>query len=192
MRHQRQAGLLRDFKRHVERRDPAVAAGAASDAHLDADNEVAIGLGDAATFAQVEQPDIGTFAEHDGGGESVDPCEGNVEIGEDADRRLLDDVVAETVEIARPGAARVDERGGGAARRQRSGIDAERGAAPVDMGVKIDETRRDDEAVDIAHFGTWTRLQPRADLLDAAILEGDVGGAVEVLAWIDDPAALEQ
>ena len=32
------------------------------------------------------------------------------------------------------------------------GIDAERGAAPIDMGVKVDEPGRDDQAGDIAHL----------------------------------------
>ena len=31
------------------------------------------------------------------------------------------------------------------------GIDAERGAAPIDMGVEVDQPRSDDQAGDIAH-----------------------------------------
>ncbi len=47
MTHDRQPGLLGDLERHVERRDPRGAAGMPPDPHLDADDEIAVRLGDA-------------------------------------------------------------------------------------------------------------------------------------------------
>jgi hypothetical protein len=67
------------------------------------------------------------------------PAWRDVQIGEDADLRRLDHVLAEAHEIAGPGGAGVDGGGdaGGAAEFLR--VDAERRAAPVDVGVQVDE-----------------------------------------------------
>jgi hypothetical protein len=55
-------------------------------------------------------------------------------------------MLAEAGEIAGAGAAGID--GGGDARGAAKflGVDAERGAAPIDVGVQVDQPRRDDEA----------------------------------------------
>src|SRR5262249_60229401 len=88
---------------------------------------------------------------------------GEVEIRQDADRRRLDDVPAEAVEIARPGAPRIDEGGGATAPRYFGGVDAERGAAPIDMGVEVDEAGRHDEPGDVAHLGAGRHREVGAD-----------------------------
>ncbi len=84
MRHHRQPDLLGDFQRHVERRDPGSAAGAASEPDLDPDDEVAVGVDDADAFARIDEPQIGRFADHDRGGEGEDPGKRHVEVGQDA------------------------------------------------------------------------------------------------------------
>ncbi len=56
---------------------------------------------------------------------------------------------SETEKIARAGAARIDECGGAAAPGYSIGIDAERSAAPIDVGVQIDQSRGDDPPGDI-------------------------------------------
>ncbi len=123
---------------------------------------------------------------------AIDPGEGEVEIGEDADRRGLDDVMAEAMEIAGPSAAGIDAGGDAAAPRHLGRIDAERGSAPIDMGVQIDQPRRHDEARDVAHLGSRPRREIGADRGDAAVREGNVGDLVDPLARIDDAAAFEQ
>ena len=67
------------------------------------------------------------------------PGKATFKIGQDADRRRLDHVAAEAVEVAGPGAAGIDEGGDAAAARQKLGLDAERRAAPIDMGVQVDQ-----------------------------------------------------
>ena len=64
MRHDRKPDLLGDLDRHVERRDPGSAAGAAPDPHLDPDDEVAVGVDDPDAFARIDEPQIGRFADH--------------------------------------------------------------------------------------------------------------------------------
>ena len=73
--------------------------------------------------------------------EGEDPGERDVEVGQDADRGALDDVRAEAVEVAGPGAAGIDQRGGARALRDRHRLHAEAGAAPVDVGVEVDQPR---------------------------------------------------
>ena len=53
-------------------------------------------------------------------------------------------MLAEAGEIARPGAAGIDAGRDRARAGEIVGVDAERGAAPIDMGVEVDEAGRDD------------------------------------------------
>ena len=75
-----------------------------------------------------------------------------------------------------PGAAGIDEGGDAAGARQKLGLDAERRAAPVDVGVQVDQAGRDDLACDVAHV---LARQIVADGRDLAVREGDVGHLVE-------------
>ena len=115
----------------------------------------------------------------------------DMQVGEDADLARLDHMLAEAREIAGAGAAGVDRRGdaGGAAKFFR--VDAERRAAPIDVGVEIDQPRRDDVAGHVAHIGAGVRLQIVADLRDLAGGEGDVRHRVELLGRVDHPSAAQ-
>ncbi len=97
-------------------------------------------------------------------------------------------MLAEAVEVAGPGAAGIDEGRDAARARDQLGLDAERGAAPVDMGVQVDQARRDDLARDVARV---LARQVVADGGDLAAGEGDVGHPVERLRGIDHAAALQ-
>ena len=86
-------------------------------------------------------------------------------------------MVEKASEIARPRAPRVDERCAPATR-QAARIDAERCAARVDVRMKIDQPRRDDESLDVLD---GIAAQVRADLRDAAVAETDIRDGVEPL-----------
>ena len=55
--------------------------------------------------------------------------------------RRLDHVLAESRQVARPGAAGVDRGRDAAQAAELLGVDAERSAAPIDMGVEVDDAR---------------------------------------------------
>src|SRR5262249_28932957 len=116
-----------------------------ADTDLDADDDVAIGVGDLHRIDRRHQPDLLALADHHPRREGVDAGEGDVEISEDAHRAALNHVLAESRKVAGPGAAGID--GGGHARPAAEifRVDAERGPAPVDVGMYIDETWGDDE-----------------------------------------------
>ena len=103
----------------------------------------------------------------------------------------LDHVLAEAGEVAGAGAAGVDRGGdaGGAAELLR--VDAERGAAPVDVGVQVDEAGRDDEAGHVADVGAGAAFEAWADAGDLAAGKGDVGDGIELLRGVDHPAAAQ-
>ena len=96
---------------------PERARGAAADPHLDADDHVAVGVGDLDRVDRGHQPQILALADHDALGEGVDAGKRDVQVGEDAHLARLDHVLAEAREIAGAGAAGIDRRGdaGGAA-----------------------------------------------------------------------------
>ena len=108
MGHQRQAGLVRDLQRDIERGDTSRPAGRAADAHLDADDHVAVGIRDLDRIPRRQEPHIVALAHHDVAGEAVDAGEGDMQVGEDPHLARIDDVLAEAWEIARSGAAGVD------------------------------------------------------------------------------------
>jgi hypothetical protein len=90
-------------------------------------------------------------------------------------------VLAEACEIAGTGATGVDRGGDARAAAKLLGIDAERGAAPIDMGVQIDEARRDDMAGHLAHIRARIRPQLASDRSYLATGKGDVGYGIESL-----------
>ena len=87
---------------------PEALAGVLADPHLDADDDVAVGVGDLDRLARRHQPEIAAFADHDPPRKGEDAGEGDVQIGEDARLAPLDHMLAEAEEIAGPGAAGVD------------------------------------------------------------------------------------
>ena len=86
-------------------------------------------------------------------------------------------MVEKASEIARPRAPRIDQRGA-TATRQAARIDAERSAAPVNVRMKIDQPRRDDESLDVLD---GIAAEVGADLRDAAVAETDIRDGVEPL-----------
>ena len=150
-------------------------------------------LGHLQAFARVQQAHVAGLADHDGLGEREDAGERDVEIGQDADRRALDHELAKAVEVARPGAAGVDQGGGAGAPRHRLRAHAERGGAPVHVGVEVDQARappaRPSAAmVSAARAGSMRRR----DLGHLAVLERDVVAAVQALRRVDHPAAQDE
>ena len=187
MDHQRQPGGVGDLERDVERHGAGIPRCMHADAHLDAADRVAIGARDLHRVDRRHQPEIAALADHHAFREAVDAGEGDVDERDDAHRRRLDHMFEEAGIVAGPGASRVDERRAAAAR-EPQGIDAERRAAPIDMGVEIDEAGRDDIARDVAQL---CAVQPIADRRDPAVGEADVGDAIDPLRGVDDAAALE-
>ncbi len=112
--------------------------------YLDADDEGAGGLRHPDRVDRVHQPHLFALADHDPMRETVDAGMGDVQIGQNANLARLDDVLAEAREIARAGAAGVDRRGDAGGAAELLGIDAERGSAPINVGVQIDQTGGDD------------------------------------------------
>ncbi len=78
-----------------------------ADAHLDADDDVAIGIGDSNGVDGIHHPHLFALAHHHPLAEAVDAGVGDVEIGQDPHLARLDHMLAEAGEIARPGAARI-------------------------------------------------------------------------------------
>ena len=190
VRHQRQAQLLGDLQRHVQRRDAGGAAGAAADAHLDADDQVRILARDAHALVQVEEQQVRRFADHHGAAEGEDAGKGDVEVGEDAHQRGLDHVLAKAGKVARAGGAGVDERGGAAPPRERLGLDANRRAAPVDVGVQVNHPGDDEATGDIALFLRWF-CDPRRHGGNAAAGEADVTNRIKARCRVDHPASAQ-
>ena len=87
--------------------------------------------------------------------------------------------------VARPRASRIDERRAAAARKAER-IDAERSAAPIDMRMKIDQARRDDQS---GHVLDIIAAELGADLRDAPVAETDIRDRIDPLRRIDDPPA---
>ena len=75
-------------------------------------------------------------------------------------------------------------------RRDLGGVDPERGAAPIDMGVQVDQAGHDDLAGDIDDLRRRRRGSIAADRGDLAVRESDVGDLVAPVRRIDDAAAL--
>ena len=160
-------------------------------AHLDADDEVAVGLRHGDGVDRIHQPDLLALADHDPMREAEDAGVRDMQIGENADLARLDHVLAEAREIARAGAAGVDRRGDAGGAAELLGVDAERGAAPIDVGVQIDQARRDDVTRHVAHVGSRIDLELVSDLGHLAGGEGDIRHGVELLGGVNHPAAAQ-
>ncbi len=109
---------------------------------------------------------------------------------QNADRRRLDDVAAESGEVAGPRASGIDQGGGAAAPGDGGSIDADRGATPIDVGVKIDQPGRDEKTADVA--GVARRLiEALADRDDFACGKSKVASGVDPLRRIDEMSAAQ-
>ena len=97
---------------------------------------------------------------------------------------LLDHMFAETCKVAGAGAAGVDRGRNPGAAAEILGVDAERRAAPIDVGVQIDQPRSDDCAGHVAVVRSLG-VQVGADAGDLAVCEGYVGHGIELLRGID-------
>ncbi|GMO90059.1 hypothetical protein BwSH17_77590 [Bradyrhizobium ottawaense] len=187
MRHQGHADLVGNLERNVERHHPRRARGMQADAHLDADDDIAVGIGHLGRLDRIHQPQFLALADHDPVREAEDAGMRHVQISKDADLARLDHMLAEAGEIAGSGAASVDRRGDAGEAAELLGIDAERGAAPIDMGVEIDQPRRHDELRDVAHLGARVGLEGAADRRHLAAGKGDIGHGIELLGGVDHP-----
>src|SRR5579862_6564180 len=107
----------------------------AADPYLDAHDEVAVRFRDLDGIDRIHQPELLAFTDHDAVGEAEDAGMRDMQIGKDAHLAWLDHMLAEAREVARAGAAGVDRRGDAGRAAELLGIDAKRGAAPIDMGM---------------------------------------------------------
>src|SRR6266446_7456112 len=92
-----------------------------------------------------------------------------MEISEDAHLAALDHMLAESREIAGSGAPGIDRGGHARAAAEIFGVDPERGPAPVNVGVQVDESRGDDKAGYIADIGCGIGTQRGADARHLAL-----------------------
>src|SRR5712675_1427884 len=159
--------------------------------HLDADDEVAVGLGHGDGVDRIHQPELFTLSDHDPMREAEDAGVRHMQIGENADLAQLDHVLAEAREVTRAGAAGIDRRGDAGGSAELLGVDAERGAAPIDVGVQIDQARGDDVARYVAHLGRRIGPELVSDHNYLAAGKGYIGYGVQLLRGVDHPAAAQ-
>src|SRR5438128_2511517 len=94
------------------------------------------------------------------------------------------------MEITGPGAAGIDKSRRPTAPRHLGRIDAERGPAPIDMRVEIDQPGHDEEPAGVDDFGSTTgEVVPGPGYLPIA--KSDVGHLVAPACRIDDPSAAD-
>src|SRR5215475_11641363 len=97
---------------------------------------------------------------------------------------------AEPVENAGAGAGSIDERRCAAPSRHLGRVDTERGPAPIDMRVEIDQPGHDDQPADIDGLRiAGGEIPPDFDHLSA--VQGNVGRLVAPARRVDDAAASE-
>ena len=138
-----QARFLGDLERDVERHGPRILRRVEADPDFDAADRVAVRQRDLDRVDRRHEPEVAALSHHHPLGKAVNAGKGDVEKGDDPNRRRPDHMFEKARIIARPGAARIDERRA-APSRENERIDAERRAAPIDMRVKVDQPRRDD------------------------------------------------
>ena len=119
--------------------------------------------------ARIHEPHVLAFADMHIAREAINAGMRDMQIGIDARPRRLDHMLGEAREIAGAGRTRIDRGGDAALLRIEIGIDAERGAAPINMGVEIDEAWRHDEARHILDLGRRVALEVRAEGRDLAL-----------------------
>src|SRR5215475_14336971 len=95
-------------------------------------------------------------------------------------------MLAETRKVTGASASGVNRRGDPRFTAELFRIDTERRAAPIDMGVKVDKSRRDDVTGHIPHSGAGIGLQSRPDPRHLAVRKDYIDHLVELLRGIDD------
>ncbi len=190
MGHDRQLQLLGRLPGQIERGHAGAAAGDPAGPDLDAHHQIQMLARRPDGLGRIAQAQIAAFADHDILAEAEDAGEGDVEIGQDAGAGALDDMPAKAQEVAGPGAASVDEGGGAAPGRQAIGIDAQRGAAPIDMAVQVDQAGRDHAIGGVDQLAGIVARQAGSQLRHLAVGEGDIGRSIDALAGIKHPAAM--
>ena len=162
--------------------------------HLDADDQALV-LED----AHRRQPGV-----HVGqvllGRPALHPRADDVEEGEDAGLRRVDDVGLELAEVAPAGAADVDQRRLAAAERVAVGQDRRQPVAQVGVGlgavehvgVQVDEPGHDVQARRIDDAARLGGVDRRRDLGDLAVGDGDVHEAIAPVLRVDDVTALDE
>ena len=191
MRHQRHANFVSNLQGHIQRSGALVARRMPTDADLYADDDVAVFGRDGGGFFRRHQANILALPDHDRLGKPEDAGKRDVQVGEDARFAAFDDVAAEARKIARTGAAGID-RGGDTRRAAKIvGINTQGRAAPIDVGVQIDEAGCDDIAFDVAHLRVSPGFKGFCNAGRLAADETDIHHAVDVLGWVDDMATAQ-
>src|ERR1700722_13915511 len=162
-----------------------------ADAHLDADDEITFLVRHPDGVDWIYQPELLAFTDHDAIREAVDAGMRDMQISENADLARLDHMLAEARKIARAGATGVDRRGNAGGAAELFGVDTERSAAPIDVGVQIDEAGGDDVTRYVAHVGPRINLEPVSDHGHLAGGEGDIRYGVELLGGVNHPTAAQ-
>ncbi len=183
MNHYRQPELLRRLPRDVERDKAGILRSMPADADFDADDRIQIASGDLDRVDRRHEPEVAALADHHALRKAEYAGERNIEISEDSDRGRTDHMAQEPRKVAWSRAPGVDQRRA-ASPGEPERIDAQGRAAPIDMGVKINEARRHDVPGHVANVAPGEFF---ADLGDAAALEADVHDGVDPLRRIEDP-----
>src|SRR5580658_2817785 len=109
--------------------------------------------------------------------------------GKNARLRFLDDELAEPVKGQRTRAALIDDGGDAGADADEIRVEAEIARDMlVDMGMRVDEAGRDDEALGVDDFGA-AGVECWRDCRDAALADGDIANGVDPVLRVDDSAA---
>src|SRR5271166_7031205 len=132
MRHEREACFFSDLERYVERRYSRVLRSIEADPDLDPRDRVAVCARDLDRVDRRHESEVAAFSHHHPLGKAVNAGEGDVEEGDDPNRRRPNHMLEKARIVARPSAARVDERRA-TPTCENLRIDAERRAAPIDM-----------------------------------------------------------
>src|SRR5438128_11485693 len=93
------------------------------------------------------------------------------------------------MEITGPGAAGIDKSRRPTAPRHLGRIDAERGPAPIDMRVEIDQPGHDEEPAGVDNVAAAGEIMP--DRGHLSIAASDVGRLVAPACRIDNPSAAD-
>src|SRR5262249_29988851 len=121
------------------------------------------------------------------------PDRGDVEHRLDPRRRDLDHVAVERREGRGAGGAGVDGGGHAAVEAVGIGLDAERGDAPVDVGMQVDPAGRDEQAGGVDDLAADAAPgDVGADRGDPRSYDAHVGDGVEVLRRVEHAPAAHQ
>src|SRR5262249_51502507 len=155
--------------------------------YLRADHDVGI-LGDGfRCCAYIRDVDVGELRDR----ERREPGIGDVYKRAEASTRLRHDEAAEGCEVVAPGIAGRHAGGRALVDDELVGRNPDRRAVRVDVGVEIDEARRDEFPRGVEHAQRTGRGNFRLKRLDYPIADPDVPPGPERLTWIEHLAALD-